>query len=176
MNYKYDCPTCGAPCHNELKESNRLHEQVTAFHKVFGAPIAERPTDIARVRMGLRLRLIAEEFCELMVAGGVPPQYASRTYNEIVDAIEWVKGSTGADMPGVADALADLDYVIEGMRVEMGIDGGPIADAVHAANMRKLDGPRRADGKILKPEGWSPPDIEAELYKQGWSPTRYEPF
>jgi predicted HAD superfamily Cof-like phosphohydrolase len=26
--------------------------------------------------------------------------------------------------------------------------------------MEKLDGPIRADGKKLKPEGWKPPDIQ----------------
>jgi hypothetical protein len=29
---------------------------------------------------------------------------------------------------------------------------------------------KRADGKILKPEGWKPPDIEGELRAQGWEP------
>ena len=42
---------------------------------------------------------------------------------------------------------------------------------VHRANMAKAGGPRRhEDGKLLKPVGWSPPDIEGELKKQGWSP------
>lgn len=29
---------------------------------------------------------------------------------------------------------------------------------------------KRADGKILKPEGWQPPDIERVLIEQGWKP------
>lgn len=42
-------------------------------------------------------------------------------------------------------------------------------DAVQAANMAKVDADtgkviRRADGKILKPEGWTPPDIAAILF------------
>jgi predicted HAD superfamily Cof-like phosphohydrolase len=72
------------------------------------------------------------------------------------------------DLPELADALADLDYVVEGARLEFGINGAPIATEVHRANMAKLDGPVREDGKKQKPEGWKPPDIESELRKQGW--------
>jgi predicted HAD superfamily Cof-like phosphohydrolase len=28
---------------------------------------------------------------------------------------------------------------------------------------------RREDGKILKPEGWTPPDIEGVLRQHGWT-------
>lgn len=34
--------------------------------------------------------------------------------------------------------------------------------------MAKLGGPRRADGKVMKPIGWRPPDIEGVLNRQGW--------
>jgi predicted HAD superfamily Cof-like phosphohydrolase len=72
------------------------------------------------------------------------------------------------DLPAFADALADIDYVVEGARLEFGINGSPIADEVHRANMAKLGGPKRADGKHMKPEGWTPPDVAGELVKQGW--------
>jgi predicted HAD superfamily Cof-like phosphohydrolase len=32
--------------------------------------------------------------------------------------------------------------------------------------MAKASGPRRADGKVLKPEGWTPPDIVGVLERQ----------
>jgi predicted HAD superfamily Cof-like phosphohydrolase len=74
------------------------------------------------------------------------------------------------DLAEVADALADIDYVVEGMRNSFGINGDPIADEVHRANMDKF-GPgswKREDGKQMKPPDWKPPDIEGELRKQGW--------
>lgn len=77
------------------------------------------------------------------------------------------------DLVEFADALADLDYVIEGTRLEFGINGAPIAAEVHRSNLSKLgpNGPMlREDGKILKPPGWTPPDIAGELRKQGWQP------
>jgi predicted HAD superfamily Cof-like phosphohydrolase len=68
----------------------------------------------------------------------------------------------------LADALGDTDYVTEGFRQECGIDGRPIAALIHAANMQKLAGPvDPVTQKKLKPEGWTPPDIGAELRRQG---------
>ena len=43
---------------------------------------------------------------------------------------------------------------------------------VHAANMAKRDAntgkfiKRESDGKIIKPEGWQPPNVEAEIARQ----------
>jgi predicted HAD superfamily Cof-like phosphohydrolase len=43
----------------------------------------------------------------------------------------------------------------------VGVDLRPFFREVHRTNMHKLTGPKRADGKQLKPEGWLPPRIEA---------------
>ena len=76
------------------------------------------------------------------------------------------------EMPGQGEVMpmvpTDLDYVVEGTRLEFEIDGGPIAVEVHRSNMAKVGGPVREDGKRLKPPGWTPPDIAGELRKQGW--------
>jgi predicted HAD superfamily Cof-like phosphohydrolase len=45
----------------------------------------------------------------------------------------------------------------------LGIDLRPFFREVHRANMQKLTGPKRADGKQLKPEGWQPPRIQEML-------------
>ncbi len=46
----------------------------------------------------------------------------------------------------------------------------PVFDEVHAANMNKVgEGGkvlRSATGKVLKPEGWVPPDVESVLERQ----------
>lgn len=44
-----------------------------------------------------------------------------------------------------------------------GIDLGPLWDEVHRTNMAKVGGKTRADGKILKPDGWQPPRIQELL-------------
>jgi predicted HAD superfamily Cof-like phosphohydrolase len=147
----------------------KLRDQVLEFHRAFDVPVQERPAVPSRERLQLRLRLVAEEFCELMWACGVRPVYVdpARILDHVIESDLFRE----PDMAAIADALADLDYVIEGMRLELGIDGEPVADEVHRANMNKLvDGKvtRRADGKVTKPAGWKPPDVATELRKQGW--------
>lgn len=62
---------------------------------------------------------------------------------------------------GVGDALVDLSYFIAGMGLEMGLPMDRMWDEVQRANMDKFPGGvalRRPDGKVVKPEGWKPPD------------------
>ena len=65
----------------------------------------------------------------------------------------------------VADALGDLDYVVEGSRLAFGIDGESVADEIHRSNMLKVGG-KVCEGKQLKPLQWQKPDIEGVLMKQ----------
>lgn len=95
----------------------------------------------------LRQTLIREEYIEV---------------NEVIDQI--VSAESG-DMARLVHELCDLLYVAYGAILACGVDPDPVFDEVHQANMRKLDGPRRADGKILKPEGWQPADVAKVI---GW--------
>lgn len=70
------------------------------------------------------------------------------------------------DMPRAADALADIVYVAIGAASAWGVYLPDIFDEVHRTNMLKKDGPRRADGKKLKPPGWKPPDVAGVLERQ----------
>lgn len=47
----------------------------------------------------------------------------------------------------------------------LGVDLAPFFKEVHRTNMHKLEGPKREDGKQLKPPGWKPPRIE-EMYSK----------
>lgn len=156
-----------------------LREQVREFHEkvlLMGSPAA--PTIPNQKEVRVRLRLIAEEFCELLESaidinceGGHLRAATAETMANIrseVDAII-ACGPIRVDMPELADALGDLDYVIEGTRQVFGIDGGPVADEIHRTNMAKING-RIVNGKLQKPEGWQPPDIAAILKAQGWKP------
>jgi len=108
---------------------------VLQFHCRFGVAIGERPALPEQGIVALRLDLIEEELAELRAA--------------IQDQ----------DMVEVADALADLLYVTYGAAIAFGIDIRPVFEEVHRANMAKLGGAMRADGKLLKPDGWMPPDL-----------------
>jgi predicted HAD superfamily Cof-like phosphohydrolase len=101
----------------------------------------------------LRVRLIAEELTELQDA------YDSKN---IID---------------VADAIADLLYVVYGTAVAHGINIKPIFTAVHNNNMEKIiHGHKDEGGKWIKPINHLPPDLESLIVMQ-WraSPIRAEP-
>lgn len=121
-------------------------QRVRDFHWKFGCEYRSSPElpDITGRR--LRMRLIVEEAGELGVA---------MERGDIVEA---------------ADGIADLLYVTLGTAVACGIDIEPVFIAVHNSNMLKDGGGTRPDGKILKPPGWTPPDIASILKKQGWTP------
>lgn len=147
-----------------------LRQQVAEFHRMIGAPILETPQVPADDRVRLRLRLIAEEFFEALAACNISPDVDGYgpVESAVMEAIDRVELTV--DLPELADALGDLDYVIEGSRLELGVDGAPIAAAIHATNMAKADGPVDATGKKRKPAGWQPPDIAGLLRAQGWKP------
>ena len=67
----------------------------------------------------------------------------------------------------LVDDAADLLYVLCGFCNSLGIPLDSAFDEAHSANMRKAQAGddgfkiiRRDDGKILKPEGWEPPNID----------------
>lgn len=95
----------------------------------------------------LRVRLLREEFTEYLEA------------EETDDLVE------------IADALADLTYIVAGTALKYGIPLDEVFREVHETNMAKFPGgiaDVRADGKVMKPEGWKPPDIAALLERRGW--------
>lgn len=121
-----------------------------------GAPVGVTPhIDPARVR--LRLDLIAEEFKELCEAVGYDLDF---TITEHVPTYV-------PDLVEALDALADITYVVNGAAVEWGLPLDAAVEEVHRSNMTKraADGTVtvRADGKILKPDTYEPPDLVAVL-------------
>lgn len=116
---------------------------VREFNEKFGVPISDAATSGELDRRILRCRLIEEEFDE------------------------FTKACSCENLVEMADGLADLLYVTIGAALEFGIPIDRVFAEVHRSNMTKLgpDGrPRlRADGKILKPDTYSPPDVAACL-------------
>lgn len=72
------------------------------------------------------------------------------------------------DLAGFVDAGVDTLYVLLGLMNAAGVNLNDFFDEVHEANMAKLKGPKRADGKQLKPPGWKPPDIQGILDRLKW--------
>lgn len=142
-----------------------LYMQVLRFHELGGVPVKHRPEvpDVDRVK--LRLRLITEEFFELLAACSIWPKVDY--HGESIDIREFIDDeidridleTNDVNLVEVADALADLDYVVEGTRLEFGILGQPVADEVHRANMTKFlrcpdcKGSGRREKVIMGPVG-----------------------
>jgi predicted HAD superfamily Cof-like phosphohydrolase len=112
---------------------------VKAFHVKFGVIVADVPEFPNETVVDLRKRLVEEEFMELW------------------DAV------AARNMVAVADGIADLIYVSIGMALSFGIPLAEVWTEVQRTNMLKVGGATRADGKILKPIGWQPPDIQGIL-------------
>lgn len=145
---------------------------VRAFHEKFSIPVRDKPGVPSDERVRLRLRLIAEEFLELLDScdDGQDDRF-SEHWLEAQCALDFLISrvrSENVALPDFVDALVDLEYVIHGGALEVGVDTGPVMAEVHKANMRKDGGPKREDSKILKPPGWEPPDIAGCLRAQGW--------
>lgn len=83
---------------------------------------------------------------------------------------ELVTATHARDLVGIADALADITYVVYGTALTYGIDLDCVLSEVHRSNMSKLDRKGkpiiRADGKVLKSERYSPPNVAAVLKHQ----------
>ena len=91
-------------------------------------------------------------------------------YELIREELEELHEAFGAkDIVEVADALADLLYVVYGAGHAFGIDLDECFLEVHRSNMSKLgeDGKpvKRFDGKIMKGPGFFAPDLESILNK-----------
>lgn len=121
-----------------------MFEMVRDFHTIFGQRVGTKPELPDANERLLRMNLMTEEY---------------REYNN---------AEANNDMVNLAVELADIVYIACGTAVSYGIPLDEVFNAVHQANMNKLiDGKviRREDGKIKKPDGWRPADIEGILNK-----------
>lgn len=170
------------------------NEQVRDFHEVCDCPAPSRPVAFTTEQLRHRLRMLAEEFFEALAASFATTNQLEAAKAVVYDAIDYRLIAFKA-VP-FFDALADIDYVVEGTRVEAGVKGRPLFTEVHCANMRKAhtctdceagfihtdvssaicstcNGLGRViikspTGKVLKPDNWTPPDIASLLRAQGY--------
>jgi predicted HAD superfamily Cof-like phosphohydrolase len=155
---------------------NKIQAQVREFHEKFGVKINENPTMPELKERILRANLILEEALEFVDAMGLrvdvvdPLSGYARTSLDVFVKFE-LKELGPANLVDAADAIADLNYVVAGAAVTMGLDTETLGDEVHRSNMSKVwpDGTvrhRESDGKVLKPPTYSPPNLESIIYPQ----------
>jgi predicted HAD superfamily Cof-like phosphohydrolase len=82
-------------------------------------------------------------------------------YTELCNAFE------AKDMVEIADACADLKWVIEGLEHSLGIPNQAVWDEVNRSNRSKFVNGKLTKhpitGKVLKPDTYSPPNIKTIL-------------
>lgn len=120
-------------------------EQLSEFQTSYNSTMNTEPTLISEDDYSLRYRLGKEEL------------------------IEYFDACKDGNLTEIADALADQLYILLGTIVSHGMQEviEPIFNEVHRSNMSKLgaDGKPiyREDGKILKGENYSPPNVSQYL-------------
>lgn len=116
--------------------------QVGEFQSAFGIESPNNPKMLTKKRAALRQSLLQEEVDELKNA------------KNILD---------------VADAITDCMYILIGTAHEYGMSDRMVMlfDEVHRSNMSKFDENGKAvfrkDGKVLKPDTYTPPKLQPIL-------------
>ena len=123
--------------------SKDWYQDIVDLHKQWGQPIGEKPKGVDAETALLRIALIREETQETILA------------------------ILNKDLPKIADGIGDSIVVLLGTAVVFGLDMRPIWNEIQRTNLQKTGNEVRGDGKVLKPAGWQPPDIERLLEEQG---------
>jgi predicted HAD superfamily Cof-like phosphohydrolase len=124
---------------------SNMFQDVKEFQTAVAQNIGVKPELPDPAERELRLRLLKEEY------------------------EEYIQGECKNDVENIAKELADIIYIVCGTAASYGIPLDKVFAEVHKSNMAKLvDGKpvRREDGKILKPQGWKPPDIKSILWSE----------
>lgn len=136
--------------------------QVKDFMQKAGQATPERPTvpsDDVRI---LRVKLIAEELCELCDAYDIDLKidFTTSKKPEITVTLEHDRYRHGVSLVEAYDAYLDLMVVVLGGAIAQGTKVQPGWEEVHSSNMSKfIDGHRREDGKWMKGPSYRPANL-----------------
>lgn len=130
-----------------------------------GISTPSTPTVPSLAEQKLALKLLTEEYFEVL--------------EKFYPTAAWVEGDRILNIiedPNIIPAkpvlhelaheLGDVMYVAESFFQTLGVDSEPVHDEIQRANLDKAGGPRRADGKVLKPEGWVAADVKRAIEEQ----------
>ncbi len=162
-----------------------LLDGVEVFMRAADQPIPDTPAVPPAPVLALRLALILEEVEELFTAAGITKRelgtlvggWRAEEYTEqILGLIEYDEEFGGSvDLAELIDAYHDITIIARGGALESAGVAATFATAneVTRSNLAKIgpDGKiaKRADGKGIKPEGWTPPDLVGVLASHGYT-------
>ena len=141
-----------------------------------GKSCPERPSPMSRDKAKFIIRMIISELDELACTVCPDEQDRDQFMQECLDTRDKCRNFTyDTDVDLIAaqfDALVDAWYYSLNTSAQHGVNLSSIFDVVHQANMAKRDPTtgqfirRETDGKVIKPAGWQPPDVEGEIVRQ----------
>ena len=119
---------------------NPIVASLLEFNQAFDIPKLDSPDIGPEDMIELRIKLLKEE------------------------VEEYAEAARTGDMVEILEALANIGYILAGTIINHGMQHiyDDAFNEVHRSNMAKLvDGKvlRREDGKVMKPEGWTPPQL-----------------
>ena len=124
-------------------------EQVLECHQAMEMAINDK---FSIPLLELRQRLLNEEMGEL-----------NAEIDNLINELKTSGETTAASRAKMLKELADLQYVLSGMVISLGLPMQEAFARVHKSNMSKLvDGKplKRADGKFLKGPNYQPPYLQ----------------
>jgi predicted HAD superfamily Cof-like phosphohydrolase len=176
-----------------MRHDRHPQERTMAFHKFYGAPIhAGRTTStfghMSNERVAFRAGFILGEVAELLAKGlgiqmhvsfetthgdwsssPIPADDDPAVASTIHNALDW---AGKRDLVEVVDALGDLNVVVNGFAIELGVDMMVVDQEICASNFTKAgadgqpiigDGTNGPVGKVLKGPNYKEPQLALTL-------------
>jgi len=156
-----------------LDHRNHVYDFMVKFQQQIGDTPGWPPQEA----LDLRVKLMAEEFCEMLEAGGYEGNFWIARSSSLpdfggvptVEIANWCHepdepSEEARNFPAFIRELLDLETTALGTHIACGVDPAEPWTRVVAANMAK----ELVAGQPVKPEGWQAPDIAGALREQGW--------
>mmetsp|Transcript_3490 Transcript_3490/g.2983 ORF Transcript_3490/g.2983 Transcript_3490/m.2983 type:complete len:231 (+) Transcript_3490:112-804(+) len=149
-------------------------EHVREFTFEAGQPTPDKPQLMDTDKAKFITKMILDEVLELL-STVLPPQAAKEAMKGMIDEAKSIPQMDQNDKTALiaeqGDAFVDIWYYSLNCMAKQGVNLSKIFDLVHGANMAKRDPAtgkfiKRADGKIIKPKGWTAPNVEQEIERQ----------
>ena len=149
--------------------------KVCEFTEGSQCPCPNQPQPMNREEVSFITSMVLSELVELVQTVCETDEEAIQFMHDRVQTdISHYQRSDDPDVVAAdqADAAVDAIYYLYNCFGKKGINLSKVFDVVHQANMNKRDPTtnqfirRESDGKVLKPVGWKPPNIVAEIKRQ----------
>lgn len=150
---------------------DKQQKDVKEFHEAIGQPVNVTPTLSTEQDRILRARLILEEALELIYDMAVEVYVEPAEQRTYLTNLKYLEFDTSIlrepNLTGMYKELVDLNYVVKGTGVVLGLDIDKGHQEVHRSNMTKvIDGHKDETGKWRKGPSYEPANMNKVLDDQ----------